>query len=333
MNDSHHPPFAFRPSCHGRRRFLIGGLGALAVPLISGTPHIRAALPNPGSGERVTGLATYRSGNQVWVREGNEVVATYRAHPDVKYPYLYPLAGPVSGRSVVAETNTPWPHHRGVFFACDRVNGIDFWHADTAPGRILSDGPKVIERGDQGVVIGDTCRWTAADGRVLMSDRRRLTIQATPGQHVVVDWQIDWKAEIDVSIPRNNHSLFAVRAAPDIAPTGGGNLVNAEGDEGEAGTYGKPSAWCAFYGPRGGRDGGRIVEGLCLMDHPANRWPGAAPWFTRDYGFATASPMNFLERPFQLASGEEIQLRYRVVAFGGTPDEAGLAGLYAGFVE
>jgi hypothetical protein len=39
--------------------------------------------------------------------------------------------------------------------------------------------------------------------------------------------------------------LFAVRAAHDITPWGGGRLVSSEGEEGEAQTFGNPARWCA----------------------------------------------------------------------------------------
>ena len=43
--------------------------------------------------------------------------------------------------------------------------------------------------------------------------------------------------------------------------------------------------------------------------------------------------MNWLGRdnPFIMQEGEELKLRYRVVAFGGTPEEAGLNALWEEF--
>jgi hypothetical protein len=45
--------------------------------------------------------------------------------------------------------------------------------------------------------------------------------------------------------------------------------------------------------------------------------------------------MNWLQKrgddPFRLVKGEELKLRYRVAAFGGTPKEADLEGLWTEF--
>jgi len=63
------------------------------------------------------------------------------------------------------------------------------------------------------------------------------------------------------------------------------------------------------------------------MDHPKNPW-APSPWFTRDYGFISPSPFNFLEKPWQLAKGQSVSLRYRVVLHAGDPQEAEITKIY-----
>ncbi|MCP4711910.1 MAG: hypothetical protein GY869_25090, partial [Planctomycetes bacterium] len=104
----------------------------------------------------------------------------------------------------------------------------------------------------------------------------------------------------------------------------GGVLVNAQGAIKEAGTFGIESAWCDFYGSRGG-----VTEGLAILQHPANRWY-PDKWFTRDYGFMSPTsfywPENELYRTFE--KGELIALRYRVVVHTGDTEAAGIGALF-----
>jgi hypothetical protein len=38
-----------------------------------------------------------------------------------------------------------------------------------------------------------------------------------------------------------------------------------------------------------------MVEGIALLDHPGNPW-SPCKWFTRDYGFISPSPFNWLDQ-------------------------------------
>ena len=113
---------------------------------------------------------------------------------------------------------------------------------------------------------------------------------------------------------------------PALSVDSGGTLVNAHGGTSAEGTFGVEAEWADFYGERGG-----VVEGLAIFDHPENRW-APSPWFTRDYGFFSPTPFEWLEDGLELAQGEPLRLRYRVIVHGGTTQEAGIAGLYAEYV-
>lgn len=304
-----------------RRRFLKAALSGVAWSLAS-PPRVL-----PGAEDREgRGLTSYQIGPQIWVRWNNRLLTSYRAHPTQKYPYLFPIAGPLTGVSLTAESSLPWPHHRSVFFGCDRVNGGNYWQDEFAQGQIVSSGPKLVRAGGEKVEIADACEWRRPDGPVVMRDARRITLAVSSPQLYWIDFEIEWKAVQDVTVSKTNHSLFAVRASPDLTPDGGGELLNAEGARREKGTFGKPSAWCAFVGRRDGI-GGAQVEGIALMDHPRNPWPDA-PWFTRNYGFMSPTPFNFMEKPWKLGSGQSVTLRYRVVPHGGRPEDVGLDALH-----
>ncbi len=313
-----------------RRRFLVASLASSILPFsFASGPRLLAAAPATAEAE-AQGLTTYQLGPQIWVRWNNRLVTCYRAHRSQKYPYLYPVSGPATGLSLTAETALPWPHHRSLFFGCDRVNGGNYWQEDYSTGQIFSVGPKLGNRTRNSVEILDQTEWQKPGQPPVMQDRRQITVTIASERLHCIDWQIEWEALVDVRIQKTNHSLFALRSALDVAPTGGGRLLDADGRSGEKATFGQPSAWCSFYGARE-RLQARVVEGIAIFDHPTNLW-APRPWFTRDYGFISPTPLNFIEKPWELPAGKSVTLRYRVVLYAGDPEEARLTTLYKDWV-
>lgn len=310
-----------------RRQFLKVAAVTSVLPL---TQQILAAavskptLTGPAA-DGADGLTAYELGPQIWIRYNNRPLTCYRAHRSQKYPYLYPLSGPASGLSLTDETTLPYPHHRSLFFGCDKVNGGNYWQEGYETGQILSTGPKLAEQAKDSIVITDTCDWQKPGGPVIMKDERRITITAPSNKLQFIEWVITLKAIRDIKVEKTNHSLFSMRAALDITPKGGGNLVNAEGITREKGTAGVKSAWCDFYGKRAAMPD--IVEGIAIFDHPKNLW-APTPWFTRDYGFASPTPLNFIEKPWTIDAGKSVTFRYAVVLHTGDPAAANLAGLF-----
>jgi hypothetical protein len=293
-----------------RRTFVARSLALAAMPGMSLGRSLAAA-----PADSPDGLSTYDLGPQFWIRWNNRMVTGYRAHRSQKLPYLFPLTGPASGLPLTSESALPYPHHRSAWFGCDRVNGGNYWQEGLDRGQILSNGPRWGTRTETSAEILDTCEWRRPGGPVVMTDQRRITVRIQGPQYHSIDWDLTWTAVEAVTIPQTNHSLFAVRAAPELTPTGGGTLVNAEGATGEKGTYGHNSKWCAFHGTRPGG----VTEGIALLDHPQNPW-SPCPWFTRDYGFMSPTPLYFGQSPWTLAAGAAVRLRYRLVLFSGSPE-------------
>ena len=241
-----------------------------------------------------------------------KVFTAYKYAKTQKYPYLFPIAGPATWKSVTTETSEPYPHHHSVFFACDRVNGSNYWQDKNETGQILSQGPKILEAAGSRAVIEDTCLWQRPGAEPDLRDTRTITIAAPSELYRTIDFDITLDPLKDVHIEKTNHSLFSARVAPELSVQSGGRLVNAEGKEKEAGTFGVASTWCSYRGEHGG-----LREGVAILQHPQNRWY-PAPWFTRDYGFFSPTPMYWLESgSLDLPKGTPLKLRYRVVVFVG----------------
>jgi hypothetical protein len=220
--------------------------------------------------------------------------------------------------------NSLWPHHTSLFFGCDQVNGGNYWQEELERGRIISIGAEIVETNGERVVITDECIWKRPDAEAPIIDRRKITISAPTKEVYQLDFDIEMEMLMDVTILKTNHSLFSARVAPDLSVTQGGTMVNAEGQETEKGTFGVASPWIDCYGTR--KTG---IEGIAILQHPSNKW-FPSPWFTRDYGFISPTPMYWPadDQSTQLKKGDKIALRYRVLVHAGDDKQAGIAGAY-----
>lgn len=270
-----------------------------------------------------TQIKAVPNGSKIDVTIGNRFFTSYITSIEEKYPFFFPVNGPVTGGSVTSMRNGEYPHHSSLFFGCDRVNGGNYWQEGLERGQIISKGAKIVEQGAR-VVITDECVWQRPGAESPIRDTRKIIITA-PSK---VLWQIDFEVTVetlmDVEILKTNHSLFSARTAYDISVKNGGVMINAEGERGEKATFGKPSAWMDFYGKRAD-----TVEGIAILQHPSNMdYP--APWFTRDYGFISPTllywPPN--EVDVRLSKGEKITLRYRVLVHAGDHLTADIAGQF-----
>ena len=320
--------------CWTRRDlFCIGAAvgAASALPAWLGSPAcaIDFTTPVPEAND----LTAYNNHGQILLRYNNQIAAAYRANPAQKYPYFCPLVGPLSGSSLTTESALPYPHHRGLWLGCDPLAGGNYWSdGPLSEGQIRSTGIEIVEgkQTPNSVVFSDRCEWIRANAPSPCSDVRQISFAVRDERIRTLDFRVQLTAAIDLEIRRAKHSFFAMRCAPDISPMYGGVLMNSEGGVGAEGTYGKPASWCGYHGRRATQE--KVVEGIAIMDHPENPW-APCPWFTREYGHLSPSPFNFLKKPWTLAAGESIDLRYRVVLHVGDPKEADLDGLYDQWVR
>lgn len=269
-------------------------------------------------------VSATKIGNRIDVVIGNKFFTSYRFQPDEKYPFFFPVNGPVSGATTTSMRNGDYPHHSSLFFGCDRVNGGNYWQEGLERGQIVSLGARLVEAKGERVVIEDECIWKRPDAQAPVIDRRKITISSPSKELYLLDFDVEMEMLMDVTILKTNHSLFSARIDPDLTVKQGGVMVNSEGKEGEKGTFGVGSSWIDCYGKR--KTG---TEGIAIMQHPSNRWY-PSPWFTRDYGFMSPTPMFWPEngKTTELKKGEKINLRYRVVVHAGDSGQAGIARLF-----
>ncbi len=260
-------------------------------------------------------------GSKINVTIDGKYFTSYIFSSDEKYPFFYPVNGPMSGGSVTSMRNGEYPHHSSLFFGCDQVNGGNYWQEGLERGRIISVNAEILKEGGDSVVISDECIWSRPGAVSPVKDKRIFTITAPSATMRQIDAELTLDMLMDVHIKKTNHSLFSVRMAADLSVKNGGTMVNAAGDSGEKDTFGKSSPWMDYCGKRGD-----FIEGIAILQHPSNPWY-PSPWFTRDYGFFSPTPMYWPsgDKETFVKKGESLLLRYRVLVHGGTTAEAKIA--------
>jgi hypothetical protein len=272
----------------------------------------------PLSAAKITAV---KVGSKINVTIDNKYFTSYIFSEDEKYPFFYPVNGPVSGGSVTSMRNAEYPHHSSLFFGCDLVNGGNWWQEGLERGRIISVNAEIVKQGGDSVIITDECIWSRPGAISPIKDTRKIIITSPSAGLSQIDVTIVMEMLTDVTIKKTNHSLFSARMAADLSVKNGGTMINAEGLKSEKDTFGKNSPWIDFYGKRGD-----AVEGLAILQHPSNPWY-PSPWFTRDYGFMSPTPMYWPKNDTDtfMKKGTVLTMRYRVLVHSGDHNQAKIA--------
>lgn len=262
-------------------------------------------------------IIAQRLNSKIDILINNNLFTSYILSQDEKYPFFFPVNGP-SNSTVTSMRNANYPHHSSLFFGCDKVNGGNYWQEGLERGQIIPVRADIIESGNEKVVIENECIWRRPNAISPIKDIRKITITAPTKELYQIDFDITLEMLIDVVIEKTNHSLFSGRMDADLAVINGGTMINSNGEKGEKDTFGKKAAWIDFYGKRGEK-----MEGMAILQHPSNEWY-PAPWFTRDYGFFSPTPMYWPanDKETTLKKGQTIKLRYRVLVHSGDTNSA-----------
>jgi hypothetical protein len=280
--------------------------------------------------------------------DGEPFTEFFVAGASVTKPYLHPLRTP-SGTYVtrmwpmekVAEeagiARPDHPHQRGLWFAHEKVNGLDFWNNDaayTTPNRgkiVLARLDEVSSGKDQGVIAA-TFDWTDLAGHKVLTESRRMTFYADPKLRVI-DFDITLTAAADaVTFGDAKDGAFGIRMRPVLQEAGGtGHITNADGLVGERQLWGKPSNWCDYSGEVNGEK-----VGIAILDHPDNpRHP--VRWHARGYGLFAANPFALAaftgdktkDGSLTVAPGQSVRFRYSLIIHEGDAQDAGIAVQWA----
>lgn len=273
-------------------------------------------------------------------------------YPDtLEKPVLYPLNaanGTDITRGFPLNTKpgdpTDHPHHIGLWFNYENVNGLDFWNNSYAIpenkksqyGWIKTDRILETTSGNTKGTIAYHAHWTNKANDVLLEETTSLEFSGTANSRII-DRVTTLKANTEVSfndakdgmlgirlahelqIPTNKDETFTdskgiatvVKSGTDKIPTG--NYLTSEGKQGDA-AWSTRGKWCMIYGKMGADS-----ISVAIIDNPKNpNYPTF--WHARGYGLFAANPLGEKiftngksEKNLKLKKGESVKFRYRVV--------------------
>lgn len=299
----------------------------------------------------------------VVLKPGKEAVAiTISGKPFTRYiypetlpkPSLFPLHTPAGVQICrgypllpVKGESTDHPHHVGIFFACDRVNGNDFWFNSTLQlPRIRHVKTTNMESGEKQGRLGVLLHWIGKGDKVLLHENRTMAFGGDKNANVVdLDITLEAKEKVAIADPKNG--LLGIRLADwlrepferkagviGISGSGTGKYLNSHGEEREKGVWGKRADWVCLHGDKDGKP-----VGIAIFDHPKS-FNHPTYWHARGYGLFAANPVGqgYFEKTtgtnkakalnLMLQPGDKLHFRYRVLIFDGTMTRAQLQERY-----
>jgi hypothetical protein len=283
-------------------------------------------------------------------------VTAYCYFDSTEKPILYPVRT-LSGITVTrgypiaprAGERTDHPHHAGIWFNYESVNGLDFWNnSDAIPaerklhyGSIEHKGIVSKKASAKDASLNTRSHWVTPDKKVLLEEKTRFDF-SVKGNALIIDRIATLKA-VDPAVVFKDvkDGMIAIRVArwlempstqkdkfvdamgnettvPLINNDGvTGMYRNAQGIEGDA-VWSTRSEWAALSGRYNNED-----VSVVIMDHPLN--PGYPTyWHARGYGLFAGNPLGAKvfsqgksEMNMTMKKGETRTFRYRIIIHSG----------------
>lgn len=298
------------------------------------------------------GIELVKGDNRIDVMIGEKLFTSYVYGSELTKPVLVPVRTP-SGIEInrrhplvkIEGASTDHPHHVGIFFAVDQVNGTNFWRNAAGPAQIKHIKITELANGTGRARLSTIMHWIDNNGQVLLEEKRRMLFLA--GEHedeYAIDFGIDLTAKnAKVVFDDIEEGMFAIRVSDYLRERGAGiNLKSGQplleesiagrgryfssnGDETARNIWGKRARWVALQGVRRGK-----VVGVAILNHPASmNYP--TYWHVRDYGLFSANPLGqgdfqrqsrYKENPviplhLTLKPGERAHFRFQVIIYEG----------------
>ncbi len=281
-------------------------------------------------------------------------------YPDsLEKPVLFPIFD--AGNTIVTRgfpreprpgEPTDHPHHLGLWFTYENVNGLDFWNNSYAIpsekkslyGWIKTDSILGISSGRTGK-LSYHANWVNQQNQVLLEETTRFEFTGR-GEERMIDRITELKADTEISFADAKDGLLGLRLAHELQIPGltdqqftdnkgnitkvkrdsvaSGNYLTSEGKQGDS-AWSTRGIWCKVFGKIGNDS-----VSITIFDHSGN--PGYPTfWHARGYGLFAANPLG--ERIFsggkyslnlKLKKGDSVLFRYRIYIQNGksTPTAA-----------
>jgi hypothetical protein len=288
--------------------------------------------------------------NKINIVIGEEPFTSFLYPDTLEKPVLYPV---YTSNGIMVTRGFPLnpkpgeptdhPHHIGLWFNYENVNGLDFWNNSYAIpkekknlyGWIKTDRILEAKSGKTGI-LSYHANWTNQKNDVLLEETTRYEFSGNDHQRIIDRFTI-LKANTDVLFTDAKDGLLGLRLAHELQipadqdqkftddkgnvtvvkagtdKIASGNYLTSEGKQGNE-AWSTRAAWCKVYGKMGSDS-----ISIAIIDHPKNpNYP--TYWHARGYGLFAANPLGekiFTDgktsKNLQLKKGESVNFRFRIV--------------------
>jgi len=296
-------------------------------------------------------VSVEESARRVDIAVDGKPLTSYVWPATLKKPVLYPIrtaSGTMITRGFPLEPRpgerVDHPHHAGLWFNYEDVNGLDFWNNSDAikpedahkMGTIVHRSIVSAKSGQQGE-LEVAADWIAPDKTVLLKEQTLFVFRGGPGYRSIdritrlsaLDSKVDFPDAKDgmlglrviraLEIPSDKPETFTDASGrpttvAQLDNTGvNGTYLTSEGKKGDD-AWGTRGRWCNLSGVVGSEP-----VTISILDHPGN--PGFPTyWHARGYGLFAANPLGQKvfskgkeELNFSLAPHASVTFRYRIL--------------------
>lgn len=295
-------------------------------------------------------LVRSKTENKIDIIIGGKPFTSFLYPDSLEKPVLYPVYT-ASGTAVTRGfplnpqpgDPTDHPHHIGIWFNFENMNGLDFWNNSYAIpasrkhlyGWIKTDRILQTSGGKMGV-LSYHANWTNQQNKILAEEATRFEFSGTAHQRIIdrittitadtallftdakdgliairVAHALQMPTDKDQKFTDDKGNVTIVKGGTDKIPNG--NYLSSEGKRGDD-VWSTRAPWVKMYGKMN-NDSVSII----IIDHPQNpNYPSF--WHARGYGLFAANPLG--EKIFtngksvknlQLKKGESVTFRFRIV--------------------
>ena len=296
---------------------------------------------------------------------GDELIARYKAGPEVAKPYIWPLKAPGGVPVTCAwplkkglpNESTDHVHQKSAWFchgdvipegldlkmrsADKHIKGVDFWSETKGHGVIrcvkISDPVSI----PGGKLVATRNKWLAPDGTKILDEDRTISVRDLGDARLIVFDIYLYASVCPITFGDTKEGSMGVRVNDAFrltAPKSDGVVTSSDGTIVKAPArdnlpmWGKHADWNDYSGSVDGK-----MVGIAIFDHPKNS--ARAAWHTRAYGLMAANPFGRSAFPrlkgklVKLAKGEHLKLRYGLLVHKGSCKDARVAERFAAFAK
>jgi len=238
--------------------------------------------------------------NQIDIVIKGKTITTWVAKTEWTKPILFPvrtLSGTLITRGFPLEKiegeTTDHPHHTGIFFTYDGVNGMTrdkFWGATKPLPQIKQ--VKITEmKTDKGKgILSAVLDWNGDTGKTYLVENRTMVFYPEQKGYAIDFTMVLTAKDTTIVFEDTKEGMFAIRVADWLSEQKGtGKYLNSRGEELEKGVWGKRAEWVRLEGSKDGK-----TVGIAILNHPKScNYP--TYWHARGYGLFSADPLGQLD--------------------------------------